>query len=67
LPGGVGVRLHALRLAGVEVPGSSWLIRRFGPSQDGWTVVRTGARHRVDRVEIDDGKLSVSGTLRGRG
>jgi hypothetical protein len=67
LPGGVGVRLHALRLAGVEVPGATWLIRRFGPSQDGWTVVRTGARHRVDRVEIDDGKLSVSGTLRGRG
>jgi hypothetical protein len=66
-PGGVGVRLHALRLAGVGVPGASWLVRRFGPSQDGWTVVRTGARHRVDRVEVDDGKLSVSGTVRGRG
>jgi hypothetical protein len=67
LSGGVGVRLHALRLAGVEMPGASWLVRRFGPSQDGWTVVRTGERHRVDRVEIDDGKLSVSGILRGRG
>jgi hypothetical protein len=67
LPGGVGIRLHALRLAGVEVPGAAWLVRRFGPSQDGWIVVRTGGRHRVDRVEVDDGKLSVSGTLRGRG
>jgi hypothetical protein len=67
LPVGVGVRLHALRLAGVEVPGTSWLVRRFGPSQDGWTVVPTSARHRVDRVEISDGKLSVSGTVRGRG
>jgi hypothetical protein len=67
LPGGVGVRLHALRLAGAEVPGAGWLVRRFGPSRDGWTVVPMGARRRVDRVEIDDGKLSVSGTLRGRG
>jgi hypothetical protein len=66
-PGGVGVRLHALRLAGVEVPGSSWLVRRLGPSEDGWTVVRPGARNRVDRVLVDDGKLSVSGTVRGRG
>jgi hypothetical protein len=66
-PGGLGVRLHALRLAGIGVPGASWLVRRFGPSQDGWTVVPTGARHRVDRLEVDDGKLSVSGTVRGRG
>jgi hypothetical protein len=66
-PGGVGVRLHALRLAGVEVPGASWLVRRFGPSQDGWTVVSTGARSRVDRLDVDDGRLSVTGTVRGRG
>jgi hypothetical protein len=67
LPGGVGVRLHGLRLAGVEMPGASWLVRRFGPSQDGWTVVQTGARNRVDRLDVDNGKLSVSGTVRGRG
>jgi hypothetical protein len=66
-PGGVGVRLHALRLAGVEVPGASWLVRRLGPSEDGWTVVRTGSRNRVDRLLLDDGKLSVSGTVRSRG
>jgi hypothetical protein len=67
LPAGVGVRLHGLRLAGVGMPGASWLVRRFGPSQDGWTVVRTGGRSRVDRLDVDDGKLSVSGTVRGRG
>jgi hypothetical protein len=67
LPAGVGVRLHGLRLAGVGMPGASWLVRRFGPSQDGWTVVRTGGRSRVDRLDVNDGKLSVSGTVRGRG
>lgn len=66
LPGGVGVRLNALRLLGVAVPGASWLVRRFGPSQDGWVVVTTGSRYRVDRIEVEDGKLSVSGTVRGR-
>jgi hypothetical protein len=67
LPAGVGVRLHGLRLAGIGMPGASWLVRRFGPSQDGWTVVQTGGRSRVDRLDVDDGKLSVSGTVRGRG
>lgn len=67
LPRGLGVRLNALRLAGVAMPGASWLVRRFGPSQDGWIVVPTGSRHRVERVEVHDGKLRVSGTVRGRG
>ncbi|MGH7267388.1 MAG: hypothetical protein ACREMB_21415, partial [Candidatus Rokuibacteriota bacterium] len=65
-PRGVGVRLDALRLAGVPVPGAPWLLRRLGPREGGWTVVPTGARRRVERVDVDDGKLSVSGTVRER-
>jgi len=66
-PRGVGVRLDALRVAGVPVPGAGWLLARLGPREDGWVVVATGPRHRVDRLRVDDGKLSVSGTVRARG
>ncbi|MBI4011557.1 MAG: hypothetical protein HY359_04550 [Candidatus Rokubacteria bacterium] len=67
LPGGVGLRLHAVRLAGLPVPGVSWLLVRFGPSEGGWVVVRTGTRTQVDRVEVGGGRLTVAGTIRGRG
>ncbi len=61
---GLGVRLSELRVAGIPVPGSSWLLRRFGKSQDGWIVVRTGSRTTVDRIDVADGRLTVVGRLR---
>jgi hypothetical protein len=65
-PDGLAVRLNALRLSGIRVPGAGWLVRPFGRPEDGWTVVSTGVRHRIERIDVADGKLSVSGTVRGR-
>lgn len=65
-PDGLAVRLNALRLFGVPVPGAAWLVRPFGRFEDGWVVVSTGGRHRLERIDVADGKLSVSGTVRGR-
>jgi hypothetical protein len=66
LPDGLGVRLNDLRLAGIGVPGGLGLVRAVGRREDGWVVVPTGARHRVERIEVADGKLSVSGRVRNR-
>ncbi len=63
---GVGVKLTGLRIAGVPVPGASWLLRRLGRQQDGWVVVRPGSRATIERIEVADGKLTVVGTLRRR-
>jgi len=63
---GLGVRLNELRLLGVAIPGASRLVQRLGRREDGWVVVPTGSRNRLERVEAADGKLSVSGTVRGR-
>jgi hypothetical protein len=63
---GVGVKLTGLRIAGVPVPGASWLLRRLGRQQDGWVVVRPGSRATIERIEVADGKLTVVGTVRGR-
>ena len=66
LPDGVGVKLTGLRIAGVPVPGASWLLRRLGRQQDGWVVVRPGSRATIERIELADGTLTVVGTLRRR-
>jgi len=66
VPGGLGVQLHEVRLGGMVLPGAPGLARRLGRREDGWIVVPTGARHRLERIEAADGKLSVEGIVRGR-
>jgi hypothetical protein len=63
---GLGVRLNELRLLGIAIPGASRLVQRLGRQEDGWIVVSTGSRNRIERIEAADGRLSVSGTVRGR-
>jgi hypothetical protein len=65
LPGGVGVALRELRVAGLPVPGAAALLRRLsGRSRDGWVVVPTGPRRVVERIDITPGRLTVSGRAR---
>src|SRR5262249_21973029 len=66
VPGRLGVQLHEVRRGGRALPGAPELARRLGRREDGWIVVPTGARHRLERIEAADGKLSVEGTVRGR-
>jgi hypothetical protein len=63
---GVGVRLNELRLFGVAMPGASRLVQGLGRREGEWVVVPIGRRHRIERIEAADGKLNVSGTVRGR-
>jgi len=72
-PEGLGLRLNELRVAGTAVPFAPWLLQRLsarlagpviGREEDGWVSVRIPRRHAVDRIEVAEGRLTVSARIR---
>jgi len=61
---GVGVKLNRLEVVGVPFPYSSWLFSRLSrKTRDGWVYLRIPSRQVVEKVEVQDGKLMVSGKI----
>jgi hypothetical protein len=62
---GIGIKLNDLRIMNLPVPFSTWLFSLVsGRAKEDWVYLRIPARQIVEKVEIYDGKLMVSGKIR---
>lgn len=62
---GIGIKLNDLRILNLPFPFSTWLFSRvLGRAKDDWVYLRIPARQVVEKVEIYNGKLMVSGKIR---